>query len=101
MRGPSAPMGAGAPYWVPFPRVSVLRVVAMGGYVESLSFGAWGDCVVGRVGALVCVWVVGFPGIVCVSRWCGEMPPESPEPRGSGAAWCPPYPRFARSCQGA
>ena len=26
----------------PFPRVSAVRVVAMGGYVESLSFGGWG-----------------------------------------------------------
>ena len=101
LRGPSAPRGSGAPCWASFPRAYDVRVVAMGVSVESLGSRACGYCVVGRVGALVCVWVEGFPGIVCVSRWCGGMPPESPEPKGFGAAWCAPYPRPARSCQGA
>ena len=58
-------------------------------------------CVVGRVGAVVCVWVMGVPCIVFVSKWCGATPPEHMGPNGSGAAWYAPYLRFAKSCQGA
>ena len=101
LRGPSAPICSGASCWASVLRVCVVRVVAMRLSVEFFGVGACVQCVVGRVGAFVCVWVVGFLGILCVLRLCGGMPPESLELMGSGVAWLAPFPRFARSCQGA
>jgi len=100
LRGPSAPICSGASCWASVLRVCVVRVVAMRLSVEFFGVGACVQCVVGRVGAFVCVWVVGFPGIVCVVRLCGGMPPESLELKGFGFAWRAPFPRFARNCQG-
>ena len=55
-------------------------------------------CVVGRVCAVVCVWIVWVPCIVFVSKWCGGTSLEPLGPDGHGAAWYAPYPCSARSC---
>ena len=75
--------------------------VVVGVHGESFGVGACGKCVIGRVGAFICVREVGFRGIVCVLVLCGGMPLESPEPSGRGAVRRVSYPRFSRRFQGA
>ena len=65
--------------------VSVVCAAAVGVFGESFGVGACGKCVIGCVGAFVCV---------------REVEVESPEPGDPGAARGVSYHGFARSCQG-
>ncbi len=101
MRMPPASEGSGAMCSAPLPGVSVVCVVIVRATVEALNSGVWGECVIDRVCAVVCVCVEGFPCFMCVSWRCVGMQPRSPELGGPDATRRSPLPGFARSCHGA